>query len=314
MAMDANTRSWMTGLLGDRVRFDEPMARHTWFQVGGPADAYAAPGSTADLVELVRRAAAEGIPYRVVGDGTNLLVTDAGMEGVVISLRSCLREVAVTDRSGETVWVTAMAGARLQRLCRFAAEHGLEGMNFAVGIPGTVGGALSMNAGTSTGCMADVVDTVTVLFSSGNTAVLERERLRFAYRSFSLPEPRPGSAAAVVLGGGFRLRRGDQDRIQKEVISLLERRRATQPLSEPSGGCFFKNPTSGPSAGELIDRAGLKGSRVGDAMVSAVHANFIVNGGSATAADILHLRDRIREVVLQRFGVALEEEVQIIGR
>jgi UDP-N-acetylmuramate dehydrogenase len=314
MALNPQTRSWLRTLLDDRVLFDEPMSRHTWFRVGGPADAYVVPERTADLVELVRRAASEGIPYRIVGDGTNLLVRDAGVDGLVIVLRACLREVAVTDRSGETVWVTAMAGARLQRLCRFAAEHGLEGMHFAVGIPGTIGGSVVMNAGTSAGCMADVVDTVTILFPDGATKVLPREQLRFGYRKFSIQEDRSGSEGWVVLGGGFRLRRGDPDRIQKRVIALLERRKATQPLQEPSGGCFFKNPSSGPSAGELIDRAGLKGSRIGGAVVSAVHANFIVNSGSATAADILRLRDRIREAVSKRFGVDLEEEVKIIGR
>lgn len=314
MGLDPHTRDWLSAMLGDRVRFDEPMARHTWFKVGGPADAFAAPESTAELVELVGRAASEGLAFRVVGDGTNLLVTDDGVEGVVIVLRSCLRDIGVTGRTGDAVRVTAMAGARLQRLCRFAVERGLEGMNFAVGIPGTVGGAIVRNAGASGGSVADVLESVTVLDPTGETAVVERGRLRFAYRSFSLPETASGPWQAIVLGGLFCLRRADPERVQREAGSLLERRKASQPLGEPSAGCFFKNPPEGPSAGELIDRAGLKGSRVGDALVSPVHANFIVNAGAATAADILRLRDRIRATVSRRFGTVLEDEVQTIGR
>jgi UDP-N-acetylmuramate dehydrogenase len=313
MALPLEFERWLRQRLGGAVRFDEPMSRHTWLRVGGPAEAWAAPERVEDLTALVRRAGEAAVPLRVVGDGTNLLVSDDGVEGVVVVLRRCLHRIAATGESGGAVRVTAMAGARLQALCRFAVERGLEGMRFAVGIPGTVGGAVVMNAGTGTGSMGDVMEAVTVLHRDGTPRVVERRRLRCSYRRFSVAGAPPGEDP-LVLGADVLLHRGDPERIRRETTALLELRRRKQPLAEASAGCFFKNPVEGPPAGALIDEAGLKGLRVGGAEVSAVHGNFIVNRGGATAADILKLAGIVRSAVRERFGVSLEEEVQVIGR
>jgi UDP-N-acetylmuramate dehydrogenase len=212
--------------------------------------------------------------------------------------------------------VTALAGARLAALCRFAVDRGLSGMEFAIGIPGSVGGAIIMNAGTAAGSMADVLEAVTVLTPAGRIRRLAARTLSFGYRRFSLPREvvleSPGRPT-VILGGSFRMTPVDADELKARVRRLVKARRAAQPQKQPSAGSFFKNPPGGKPAGQLIDAAGLKGARIGDAAVSRQHANFIVNCGRATAADILALMDSIQQRVLARFGIQLEPEVEIVG-
>ena len=316
-ALNADTRKWLTGLLGaDGVRFDEPMSGHTWFKVGGPAEAFASPESVDLIAAVVSESTSRGIPLTVVGGGTNLLVTDDGIPGIVLTLSRCLNRMAVTGTEGEKTIVTAMAGAKLPVLCRMAVERGLAGMNFAIGIPGSVGGAVMMNAGTAIGCMGDVVANATILTGAGDISVVAAEKIRFSYRRFAMKEKHfdeGASASPMILGVNISLTPSDPEALAKEASALLKARQEKQPLHLPSAGCFFRNPPEGGPAGMLIDKAGLKGTRIGDAEVSDLHANFIVNRGRATAADILRLAVLVENTVADKFGVALEREVRIVG-
>ena len=313
--MDEGTKKGLTALLGDRVRFDEPMIRHTHFRVGGPADALASPRSIEELAALVRRCAETRIPYRVIGGGTNLLVTDGGIRGLVIRLGRGLDAIVPVETSDATPLVKAMAGAGLRTLCRFAAENGLAGMNFAAGIPGTVGGGLMMNAGTASGCMGDVTRSITVMNPEGRTRTIPRRDLNFAYRhlTWGPSESEGPGLEPIVVDGTFRLRPADASVLKTRARDLLRQRAQNQPVDLPSAGCFFKNPAAGKTAGELIDLAGLKGCRVGQAQVSEKHANYIVNLGGASAADILNLGRRVRQAVADKFNIQLEFEVKIVG-
>lgn len=315
MVIDPDDGKWLAEAFGRSVRFGEPMSRHTSLRVGGPAEAYVEPENREDLVTLVNWARDKGIPYMILGGGTNLLVRDGGIEGLVICLGKCLRGIAITATGAGTVSVTAMAGSRMQTLCDFAIDRGLEGMHFALGIPGTVGGAIMMNAGTSWGRVEDCLEGITVLGPDGKVARPKRERLTFEYRRLLLPDAEKNMAAgpSVVLDGCFGLHPSSSEELRRAAKQRLEERRRTQPLNLPSAGCFFKNPASGRTAGELIEQSGLKGKRMGGAEVSTKHANFLVNGGHATAADLLLLGRIVQETVFQSTGVHLETEVQIVG-
>ena len=315
MPLDTESKEWLTRMMGNNVKFDEPMSRHTYIRVGGKADAFAEPDTREDLVMLVSWSRQREIPYLVIGDGTNLLVKDGGINGIVIVLKKCLNDISLTHVEKDVVMVTAMAGARMQRFCRFAIDNELEGMNFAIGIPGTVGGGMVMNAGTSHGCMENVLDSITVLEASGETRRVGREQLAFSYRSLSWPRTDDGVSAgqSVILDGCFRLQPSDPVRLKKEAEAILKKRRKTQPVDLPSAGCFFKNPASGKSAGELIELAGLKGKSVGGAGISTLHANFIINLGKASAADCLALMALVQAAVSEKFNIDLEPEVKIVG-
>ncbi len=290
------------------------MSRHTYFRVGGPAEALVSPLDLESLQRLVRWCTSEGHQAFVLGGGSNLLVKDRGIAGVVISLRRSLRDIKVVV-AGKQPMVTAQAGVNLQAFCRFCAKQGMSGMNFAVGIPGTVGGAVMMNAGTTLGTIADVIESVGCLLWDGRTVRYERGLLEFSYRRLSWEKTRPVNAAdsPIVIDGCFRLKAGDASILRKEAADLLKTRAEKQPLNQPSAGCFFRNPVGGPAAGELIDRCELKGCRIGKAQVSTKHANFIVNLGGASARDILSLMELVRKRVADQFKVDLEPEVKIIG-
>ncbi len=312
MALNAQDRQWLQRTAPGAVRFDEPMARHTTLRVGGPAEALVRPRDVAQLGILVAGAARRGLPLLVVGRGSNLLVTDGGIEGMVIELSNLdtITLQAAPEADG-SCRVTAMAGARLARLCRLALSRGLAGLEFAVGIPGSVGGAIAVNAGAADGSMADVLEAVTVMTTGGRLHRLDAERLTFGYRRFSLPAE---TAGAVIVSGEFRLRSSDPERVRSRARRLARTRVRKQPLAWPSAGSFFKNPPGREPAGRLIEAAGLKGRRVGDAAVSRRHANFIVNRGRATATDVLTLAAQVQQAVHARFGVRLEPEVVIVGR
>ena len=311
MRLDADARRWLRDLLGDGVAFDEPMARHTSFRVGGPALALARPEDQAILERLAAGLRERRIPFMAVGDGTNLLVRDNGLRKVVIVLTNALNTIRYSHENSDPPYIEAMAGVRLAALCRSAMENGISGMEMALGIPGTVGGAVRMNAGTGLGAMGDVIRSVAFLSPDGRVTETGREELDFRYRGLH------GREGHVVLGAVFRLRRNGASPVElkERAREILAERRKRQPDHGGgwSAGCFFKNPPDGPPAGALIDRAGLKGVRVGGAMVSPRHANFIVNTGDAAAADILALKDRIQETVRERFGVRLSPEVEIVG-
>ncbi|OQX22117.1 MAG: UDP-N-acetylenolpyruvoylglucosamine reductase [Desulfobacteraceae bacterium IS3] len=298
-----------------RVRFDEPMSKHTSLRVGGPADVYAEPETPEEMIRLIRECGQSGINCTVIGGGTNLLVKDRGIRGLVISMMKFGSGVCP---SSEAV-LSVSAGMKLGSLCRYCIDRGLEGMNFAVGIPGTVGGAVMMNAGTASGSMQDTVESLDVLLSDGAIRRVQRTQLHFAYRSLTTPllmRRQNLSDFVALLAVRFCLRQGDPEKLKKEAQNMMEIRRKKQPVTVPSAGCFFKNPQGAynkHSAGELIERAGLKGKQIGGAQISEKHANFIINRRSATAADILTLAEIVRETVSEKFGIILETEVKIIG-
>jgi UDP-N-acetylmuramate dehydrogenase len=287
-------------LLGSRAAFDEPLARHTSLRVGGPADALARPASREELGALLELCRDARLPWWILGGGFNTLVRDAGYRGVAISLAS----FRALRAEGELV--TAEAGVSHAALTRLCAESGRTGLEFGVGIPGTIGGWLRMNAGTREREVAAVAHEVEVLDLAGGARWLSAASLAWHYRELAIPEH------SVVLGGRFRTTPDDPGAIRARMDALLAQRRATQPISERSCGSVFKNPP-GDHAGRLIEAAGLKGSRAGAARISELHANFIVTERGASAADVLALIERAQETVARSFGVALAPEVRIVG-
>lgn len=290
------------------IRLNEPMSRHTSFRIGGPADVFAVPRDRSDLSLLIRETAARKLPVFILGAGTNLLVRDGGLRGVVISMErisGIKEERRYRSIGGMYCVVRVEAGAMLPRLLGFAAERGLSGLEFAAGIPGTVGGAVCMNAGTSKGEIGDVIDSVTML-SPSEEVIKTREEMEFGYRRASIP------AGHVVVEARLVLRLDDTERIKVRVQDILKRRQQTQPITLPNAGSIFKNPLD-EAAGRLIEKAGLKGAAVGDAEVSERHANFIVNKGGAKAGDVIRLMEMVQARVLEVHGVRLEPEIKIIG-
>ena len=315
MALDPIARAWLRDTFADGLKFEEPMSQHTSFRVGGPAEALIKPRGKDDLVRLVRWAAQQGIDYLPLGAGSNILVRDTGIRGLVIVLDGCLTSIAASEPAPGAAYITAGAGAKLAGLCSFAIRNGLQGFNFALGIPGTVGGGIRVNAGTQAGCMGDVVEAVSALMPEGSIQRFEKEELAFSYRKLNWPDKtalEPGSDP-IIIEAVVSLQAGDKDELQREAERIMQQRKSTQPWTAASAGCIFKNPAGGRSAGQLIDMAGLKGKRIGDAEVSPVHANFIVNRGKATADHVLALMDLVTATVFQRFQIQLETEVNIVG-
>ena len=300
----APLRARLEEALGDRVRFDEPLARHTSLRVGGPADALATPADRAELAALLLLCREERLPHRFLGRGFNTLVLDEGVDGVVIQLARFRR---LEERPGGCL--RAEAGVSHAQLTRFCAERGLGGLEFGAGIPGSVGGWLAMNAGIGEREMRHVVREVEVMSPTGRRVRhLGRDALHFRYRA--LRGLAPGSALLSAL---LAVVPSAPARVRAEVERLLEKRAASQPLDVPSCGSVFKNPP-GDYAGRLIEAAGLKGERIGGAEISSVHANFIVNRGAARAADVLALIERAGRRIEEATGIRLEPEVRIVGR
>jgi len=297
-------RHALADALGDAVAFDVPLARYTSLRVGGPADAVATPTDRRGLARVLSICRAHGVPHRVLGAGFNTVVRDGGLAGVVIRLAKFRRLEARPDRG-----MRADAGVSHSQVTRFCVRRGLAGLEFAAGIPGTVGGWLAMNAGIPGREMEACVREIEVLSPTGrHTRHVARERLHFVYRA--LRGLAPGSLILSVL---FTVAISTPGEVKAEVDRLLARRAQTQPLDIPSCGSVFKNPP-GDRAGRLIESAGLKGHRIGGAEVSTVHANFIANQGGASADDVLALIEHVRREVLSRHGVQLEREVHVIGR
>ena len=280
---------------------NEPMAKHTSFRIGGPARRMAFPKTREQLVVLMGFLQDAGVKPLLIGNGTNLLVSDEGLDTVVIDTSAELSRLDLTG-GGE---ITADAGVSLATLAVFAWKNGLKGLAFAHGIPGTLGGGIVMNAGAYGGELKDVVTEVTALYPDG-VKVLTPAQLDFSYRHsvFSAGE-------GIVLGAKLKLETGDKDAIKAEMDELMARRKASQPLELPSAGSTFKRP-AGYFAGTLIEGCGLKGCRVGGAEVSPKHAGFVVNVGGATCADVLALIEKVRKTVYDAHGVMLEPEVKII--
>jgi UDP-N-acetylmuramate dehydrogenase len=291
----------ITGLaIRGELLLDEPMGRHTSLKVGGPADLFARPADPADLQQLLRWLQGRGIPWMTVGKGYNLLVRDGGIRGAVISLE----RLSGIERAGASL-VRAGAGADNLEVVRFAQSHGLGGIAFISGIPGTVGGAIRMNAGAYGEGILERTACITLL-RDDRIREFCMEELEFGYRHLEL------LPADVILGATFSLDERPHHETEESIRKDLELRRAKHNVGYPSAGSFFKNP-AGKAAWQLIDAAGLRGKTVGGAQVSTVHSNFLVNIGGATASDFLRLSALVKAAVLQESGVVLEEEVRIVG-
>ena len=305
MAWETQLDKWVAEYLPDlKVVCDEPMSRHTSFRVGGPAKRMAFPVSGEQLVLLLDYARECGARPLVIGNGTNLLAQDEGLDRLVIDTSEGLNHL---EEGAEPYTLTAEAGVSLARLADFACKQGLTGLEFAHGIPGTVGGGVCMNAGAYDGEMKQIIESVTVLFPDEGIRTLSCGEMDFSYRH-SLLSDHPD---AVVLRSSFRLAPGDREAIRGKMRELMARRKASQPLEYPSAGSTFKRP-AGYFAGTLIDQCGLKGLTVGGAQVSEKHAGFVINTGTATAADVLAVIRKVQDRVFAEKGVRLEPEVRII--
>lgn len=287
-----------------KVLFDEPMSLHTSMRAGGRADVLVFPNGGEELEGIVQFLVRAGVPFCPVGNGTNLIVRDGGYRGVVI----CLQELRDASLSavGEARSLTALAGTSLRDLVSLSVREGLTGLEFCAGIPGSIGGALRMNAGAFGREMKDIVTSLQLINGSGRMKKIERKDLSFSYRNLELP---PG---ALIVSGELALEKASREAVSGRVREIMELRGSKHPLNFPNSGSIFKNPPGDP-AGRLIERCGLKGLRVGDAAVSELHGNFIINLAQATARDITELIEKIRKEVLAQTGVALETEVKIIG-
>jgi UDP-N-acetylmuramate dehydrogenase len=300
--LDGAARAGLRELLGDDLRLDEPMRRHTTAKIGGPADAFAMPSTPERLAALVRWCAAATVPITVVGGGSNLLVRDAGVRGVVLNTGR-LRRIEVTAPTT----IDVEAGVSTGKVLSTALKHDLGGVEFLGGVPGSIGGGLIMNAGTYLGELEDVTAWVdSIRLADGAAVRRDNAACGFRYRDSDLPP------TEVVVAARLELAPRPRAEIEAEVKALRRRRADREPKKVASNGSTFKNPP-GDFAGRLIEAAGCKGWRVGDALCSPVHANWLVNVGAATCADMVALIERVRARVAEAHGVALELEVKILG-
>ena len=286
----------------DSILIDEPMSRHTTFRVGGPADFFVTPKAKEEVRDVICICKEAGMPYYIIGNGSNLLVSDAGYRGVVVQIYKEMNEVKV-----EGDLVKAQAGALLSGIAAKALGAELSGFEFASGIPGTIGGACVMNAGAYGGEMKDVLESVTVLTGEGKIIELGRNELELGYRTSVIAKK-----GYIVLGAVLKLERGDGEKIKTYMDELKEKRVTKQPLEYPSAGSTFKRP-EGYFAGKLIEDAGLRGFQVGGAQVSEKHCGFVINRDHATAADIMELMRQVQIRVKENSGVDLEPEVKRLG-
>ncbi|MFQ5862700.1 MAG: UDP-N-acetylmuramate dehydrogenase [Candidatus Brocadiales bacterium] len=287
-------------VIGDAFKYEHPLKHYTSFGVGGSADVFAEPANILQLQEVLRYGMDQGLDISVLGKGSNVLVPDSGVRGLVVHLSGQFFNRIERRAPGVVV---GGGGVSLPRLVRKATDWGLEGLEPLVGVPGSLGGAMAMNAGGKYGTIGSYVKGVTAIGYDGELCHYERGEISFGYRSSSL-------SRVIVLEVELELRRGSRDAILNRMLDIFQEKRRVQPLTSKSAGCIFKNP-KGYSAGALIDKLGLKCMRIGDAMVSSKHANFIINLGSATAAQIIELIYRIRNEVKRRFGLVLDMEIKV---
>lgn len=301
--MDQKIIERFSNLLGnEKVRINEPMNRHTTFRIGGPADYFLLPSSSEEVKGILEICKEESLQYFILGNGSNLLVSDEGYRGVIIQLYRNYGGLTV-----EGTEIRAGAGVLLSQIAATARNESLTGFEFAGGIPGTLGGAVVMNAGAYGGELKDVLKEAVVMDREGNIFTVPVEKLAMGYRT-SLVK----TAGYLVLEAVISLKKGSQEEIRDTMKDLADRRISKQPLEYPSAGSTFKRP-EGYFAGKLIMDAGLRGYQVGDAQVSEKHCGFVINKGNATAADVLTLIENVREKVQEQFGVTLEPEVKFLG-
>jgi UDP-N-acetylmuramate dehydrogenase len=289
-----------------RVKLGEPLSLYTSIRIGGKADWVVQPKNISEMKQLLDIMEGEKIPWFVLGRGSNLLVSDRGVRGIVFQISSPRPPTIIRRYKNGQVLLEVEAGFSLSRLVRFGIDHQLRGLEFLAGIPGSIGGAWTMNAGSYGKEIQEITSYLKIISSRGRVIRKGKKQLSFGYRTLKME---PGE---VILSGGIKLALGDGENIEKEARSLWSQRRAAQPLNRPSCGSVFKNP-QGDFAGQLIEKAGLKGVQRGGAQVSTRHANFIVNQGGARAKDVLYLMNLIRSRVRQQSGVLLEPEVRLWG-
>lgn len=285
----------------NQIEFDANMSEHIYFKVGGPADVLLVPNTKEQVVKTLKVCKENNIPYYVIGNGSNLLVKDGGMRGVVIKLTE------INNISAENGKIIAETGALLKDVSKKALDNNLTGLEFACGIPGSIGGAVFMNAGAYNGEIKDVIESAEVLTQDGDIVTYNKEELNLGYRTSRVMQEN-----AIVLSAVFALENGEHEKIKSRVDDLTEKRESKQPLEYPSAGSTFKRP-EGYFAGKLIQDAGLKGYSIGGAAVSEKHSGFVINKGGATAKDVLDLIKHIQNEVKKQFGVDLHTEVRIIG-
>lgn len=304
-----NQKEWedaFKGIYRGDVEFARPMKNHTSLAIGGPADVLVSPADPVSLKNIVLMSRGKNIPVLPFGGGTNILVSDSGIDGVVINLKS-FRMIQVVREQGNDIELFVEAGAHLQMLVNISKEKGYAGIEGLTGIPGTFGGAICGNAG-SYGCeIKDVIQSVVIMSSDGKLDRFSAGDLGFRYRSSNI------KPTDIVLNANILLHKDDKDAVAGRIQSYLAEKRKTQPISDRSAGCVFKNP-EGISAGKLIDEAGCKGMKIGGVEVSSVHANFFVNSGNGTAADYMGLMQEVSLIVERKYGVVLEPEIRVIGR
>ncbi len=284
------------------VKFDESLAKHTSFGIGGPADCFIIPQNIEDIRKIILFSRKRRLPLKVMGQGTNLLVQDGGIKGMVVRLGKNFEGIKFSKK-----FLLAGAAARLSTLIKLAASKGLGGLEFAVGIPGSLGGAIATNAGTEAFSIFQKLMSVRTITGEGKIKDLKASDLNFSYRQCHLQEN------SIILDARLKLERIREDEILRRMNTFLEKRERTQPLGTANAGCIFKNPDPKTPAAKLIEGAGLKGKRIGGASVSKVHANFILNLGKAKAEDVLTLVKAIKEEVKRKTGIDLEPEIEIWG-
>ena len=283
------------------LRFNEPMSRHTSFRIGGPAEVMAFPKSDRELSKILKVSALLDCKPAILGAGTNILAPDAGLGGLTICLKDCMDGIEILDET----CIRVAAGVSMTRAAVFAANHGLSGMEFAHGIPGSVGGGVYMNAGAYGGEIKDICTGVQVMDMQGNMKTYSAEEMAFSYRHSRLEDE-----GGIVVSATFSLEKADEQQVRQKMQELMAKRKASQPLDLPSAGSAFKRPVGGYAAA-LIDQSGLKGFQVGGAAVSQKHAGFVVNIDHATAQDVRNLLQQVSDRVFENSGIRLEPEVRI---
>jgi UDP-N-acetylmuramate dehydrogenase len=302
MENNVNFYTELKNIVEGTIKFNELLKNHTSFCIGGPADVLIVPKDEEDLRKIVILCNKYKVPLCVIGNGTKILVGDKGIRGIVIKISNVVNEIRFIEEG-----VLAGSGMPISRLSTLTAEKGLSGLEFAIGIPGTVGGAVVMNAGAHGRSISDIIISATVMNLKGETHVLSKRNLEFDYRRSVLQK-----TGEIVLNATFKLRKRDRKKIQRKIEEFVQWRKKTQPLGLPNAGSIFKNPRDD-YAGRLIDAAGLKGARVGNAQVSTLRGNFIVNLGEATAEDVLTLMHIVQREVYKKFKVNLTTEIKVLG-
>jgi UDP-N-acetylmuramate dehydrogenase len=288
------------------VRFNEPLRKYTSIQIGGPADALIFPAHIEDLKNIVQFAQEKRVPWMILGLGSNVLVKEGGVQGIVFRLHKTLQQFKKIDETESEVLLQAEAGVPLPKLVEMCRQQGWSGMEGLYGIPGTIGGTLVMNAGTREVEMKDPLVEIQVLRPDGTMHTYPKNKLKYEYRSLGIP------SKEIILSGKFRLKKSDPAQVQAKTLTCQKRRQETQPLDYPNIGSVFKNPQKG-FAAQMIEELGLKGVRVGGARISTKHANFIINENGATARDVLILIGLIKDKVKETLQVRLELEVKLVG-